>query len=369
MRFPSAPGGVASVTLCVRSLADTAPFWRAVLRPLGYGRTGAWLGGVLWAREGAQILLIEAPEPASGVELVLRASSREQVDAIHAEAAVWGWPVPEPPAPMPHAPGLYGCVLLVPGAEGIRIGIAHAWDDLPERGDAELVRLPGVDPEVRLGGYLFRPERPSAAAVLVLHGYGGDATLTAGLGARLAARGLTTLCLSQRGWLGSTGAEDQGLRQPDDALLAADWLRKEAGAAHVGLLGFSQGAQVALLAAARSHPRPPEAVVAFFPCTDLHTWPQAVEGKAVASYLEDFVRPEDLDRCSPARVAHRITAPTLLVHGDADRLSPLSQSEAMVAANPALRLHVVPGADHGLGTWFDAAWETAMAFLEAHLGD
>ncbi len=367
MRFPSAPGSVASMTLCVRSLAETMPFWRAVLRPLGYGRTGAWPDGVLWAREGAQILLAEAPEPASGVELVLRASSREQVDAIHAEAAARGWPVREPPAAAPHAPGLYGCVLLVPGAEGIRVGIAHAWDDLPERADAERVRLPGADPGVRLGGYLFRPETPSATAVLVLHGYGGDATLTAGLGRRLAARGWTALCLSQRGWLGSTGNEDQGLRQPDDALLAADWLRAEAGAARVGMLGFSQGGQVALLAAARAYPRPPEVVVAFFPCTDLRTWPREVAGDAVASYLEDFVRPEDLDRCSPVRVAHRIAAPTLLVHGDADRLAPIAQSEAMVAANPALRLHVVPGADHGLGAWFDGAWETAMTFLEAHL--
>jgi len=233
MRFPSASGRIASVTVSVTSLRDTMAFWRGVLHPLGYGRISEWPGCVLWARDGAQLLVQEQPYPSSGIVIMLRAPSRTVVDAIHATAVAEGWPIKQPPGPQYIAPGYYGCALTVPGAERITIAIAHAWDDLPARTDAATVRIAGADPDVSLGGYLFRPAAaaPSASistAVIVLSGYGGDATGIAATGAELAQAGWTALCLSQRGWLGSTGNEDQGLRQPDDVLCAADWLAREA---------------------------------------------------------------------------------------------------------------------------------------------
>src|SRR5262249_52458023 len=160
---------VASVTVAVASLNDTMAFWRGVLHPLGYGRINEWPGSVLWARDGAQLLVQEAPEPSSRVVIMLRAASRGEVDAIHAAAQTHGWPVKEAPGPQFIAPGYYGCVLAVPGAEGISIAIAHAWDDLPEREDATRVRIAGADPNVIIGGYLFRPP-VMRGAIIVLHG-------------------------------------------------------------------------------------------------------------------------------------------------------------------------------------------------------
>lgn len=183
----------------------------------------------------------EMPEPSNRILIMLRAGSRAQVDAIHATAQAEGWPVVETPGPQFIAPGYYGCILAVPGAEGIKIAIAHAWDDLPERTDAAKVRIAGADPDVVLGGYLFRPAVAKGGAVIVLHGYASNAHDAANTGARLAADGWMALCLSQRGWLGSTGDEDQGLRQPDDVVCAAEWLERETGTARIGLLGFSQG--------------------------------------------------------------------------------------------------------------------------------
>jgi dienelactone hydrolase len=365
MRFPNQPGCLASVTVAVTSLNETMAFWRAVLHPLGYGRINEWPGSVLWAREGSQVLVQEASEPSRRIVIMLRAGSRREVDAIYATAQTEGWPVKEAPGPQFIAPGYYGCVLAVPGAEGICIAVAHAWDDLPERSDARKVRIDGADPSVLLGGYLFTPEGASSGSVIVLHGYGADANVTAHLGARLAADGWTALCLSLRGWLGSTGHEDQGLRQPDDILCAAAWLEREMGDTRVGLLGFSQGGQVALLAAARA-PRF-GAVVAFFPCTDLASWPHQVEGHGIAHYLDDFVAPEHIAACSPLYVADRIAVPTLLIHGDKDRLAPIAQSEALVAANPSVRLRRVSGADHGLAEQFDIVWPEAVAFINQHL--
>jgi pimeloyl-ACP methyl ester carboxylesterase len=364
MRFPSSSGCIASVTVSVPSLDDTMPFWRGVLHPLGYGRISEWPGYVLWARDGSQLLLEQSDE-AGRVLIMLRAASREQVDAIHACACAERWPVRQAPSAQFIAPGYYGCILAVPGAESIRIAIAHAWEDLPERPDATRVRIAGADPDVLLGGYLFKPAAETNGAVIVIHGYGGDANGTASTGRDLAAQGWTALCVSQRGWLGSTGREDQGLRQPDDVICAAEWLTRETGADRIGLLGFSQGGQVALLAAARGQSF--ACVVAYFPCTDLATWLEQTDDRGIRHYIEDFVAPDDIARCSPLDAAGRIAAPTLLIHGEQDATVPIAQSEAMVAANPAIRLRRVPGGTHGLWEESGELWPEALEFFNRHL--
>ena len=54
-----------------------------------------------------------------------------------------------------------------------------------------------------------------------------------------------------RGFGGSGGEDDCGLEQPDDVVAVVDDLRaRHPSVARVGLLGISQGGQVALLAAA-----------------------------------------------------------------------------------------------------------------------
>ena len=80
---------------------------------------------------------------------------------------------------------------------------------------------------------------------------------------------MSALALSLRGWLGSEGENDQGLRQPLDVLAAIDWLAKRplVDRERIGLVGASMGGQVALLAAA--HRPPIRAVAAFFAPTDL----------------------------------------------------------------------------------------------------
>jgi hypothetical protein len=48
---------------------------------------------VLWAREGAQLLVQVAPEASRHVVITLRAAERAQVDAAYAIALAQGWPV------------------------------------------------------------------------------------------------------------------------------------------------------------------------------------------------------------------------------------------------------------------------------------
>lgn len=349
MRFPSHPGCIAGLNLHVHDLGTAEPLLHPVLHALGYGRTNGGQGWVLWAREGAQVLAREIADPdmaVRGVCVQLRAASRTTVDAVAASASENGWRILEVPADRPYAPGYYSVVLEGPDQLRLTLEIVHAWDDLPDANDGgHRVRIPGAE-GVQLGGYLFHPEGPALASVIILHGYGGDATWTTWTGRLLAKDGFAALCLSQRGWLGSTGDEDQGLHQPDDALAAVAWLRSQPGCdGPVALLGYSQGGQVALLAAAR-----PGAdllgVAAFFPCTDLAAWARDSANTGIADYLADFVAPADMAACSPVFAADRIRCPVRLIHGEDDSTVPISQSRAMVAANPAIRLQTVAGATH-----------------------
>jgi len=43
----------------------------------------------------------------------------------------------------------------------------------------------------------------------------------------------------------------------------------------------------------------------------------------------------------------RITAPTLIVHGDRDVLIPVENAHVLAKRIPGARLHIVPGAGHG----------------------
>ena len=46
--------------------------------------------------------------------------------------------------------------------------------------------------------------------------------------------------------------------------------------------------------------------------------------------------------------ASEVTAPTLMLHGDADRLTPLRATKPLLAALPNARMDVIPGAGHSL---------------------
>jgi dipeptidyl aminopeptidase/acylaminoacyl peptidase len=238
------------------------------------------------------------------------------------------------------------------------------------------VTLPGAG--VTLGGILFRPEIPSGTrgAVLVLHGWATAGTNGAAVVENRARRysedGYVALALSMRGWPTSGGADDCGLRQPDDVVAAVRWLAGQPGVdpARVALVGFSQGGQVSLLAAARG--AAVRTVVAYYPVTDVARWKVTTTHPEIPGYVQAVCEPGGTAPRSPLQNAGAIAPPVLLVHGDRDLQVPTEQSLLLHGALEALgkptTLVLVPGAEHG----FTAAQEAVArpvvdGFLSRHL--
>jgi dipeptidyl aminopeptidase/acylaminoacyl peptidase len=238
------------------------------------------------------------------------------------------------------------------------------------------VQLPGAG--VTLGGILVRPvESGPRPAIIVLHGFQqagtNGASLVEPLAAEFASLGYVGLALSMRGWPPSGGVDDCGLRQPDDIASALEWLAAQPGvdAARLAVIGYSQGGQVALLTATRT-PRA-RAIVAYYPVTDVERWKTTTSFSNIPPYITSVCEPGGADLRSPVAQAARITAPVLLVHGDADTRVPTEQSlllrDAMQRAGGAVQLVLVPGAAHGFSMDSDPSSRAAvLSFLTSALG-
>ncbi len=209
---------------------------------------------------------------------------------------------------------------------------------------------------VTLGGLLYLPTSGAPRpAIILLHGWQppgtNGAALLEGRAARFADQGYVALALSLRGWPPSGGTDDCGLRQPDDVVAAAAWLRTVPGVTpdRIALVGFSQGGQVALLAAGRDARL--RGVAAYFPVTDVARWKTTTANADIPGYITSTCEPGGTAPRSPLVRAGDITAPVLLVHGDADVRVPTEQSrllyDALIAAGRRASLELIPGAQHG----------------------
>ena len=354
-------------------LGRSIAFHRLWLPMLGFHRVWASPGRVMWSRGYDHFVMRQAKDGVSygpgALWLAVSAESRAQVDQIYAELRDAKAEILQPPKELDYfAPGYYSVGFRDP--DGVPIEVVHRWDELPDLADAEQVHVPGHG--VSLGGYFFKPQAgvPPYPALILLHGFARNAHNMAGLARAASANGYAALALSLRGWLGSEGESDQGLRQPLDMLAAIDWLARRplVDRERIALVGDSMGGQVALLTAA--HNPPIRAVAAFSPPIDLAA---LARGQPVRARLSRrSLRAEGLPVRSPIFRVAQIDAPVLLIHGDKDENVPVEQTVTMAESfknhGKEVETFIVPGATHYFTEQQNAlARRKLFEFLRRHL--
>jgi fermentation-respiration switch protein FrsA (DUF1100 family) len=204
---------------------------------------------------------------------------------------------------------------------------------------AEEVRF-ATDDGLTLAGWYVPPAAGAARniTVLVLNGNAGNRGYRAPLAAALARAGFGVLQFDYRGYGGNPGRPTEaGLVADARAARAYLLSRAEVAPDRLVYLGESLGAAVALALAVE---QPPAALVLRSPFASL---------VAMARRSYPYLPVDWLvwDRYLSHERVTRLTAPLLVVAGDADGVIPVAQSRAIYDAAPApKRLVIVAGADH-----------------------
>jgi acetyl esterase/lipase len=238
---------------------------------------------------------------------------------------------------------------------------------------------------------VYRPAQGQGdTAIMLVHGggwTGGNKAMLAEMAGGLAREGYPVFAPEYR----LTG-EAPWPAQIHDVKRALGWVRAAAGAYafdpdKICAQGHSAGAHLVLLAAGtpgdqRLDPADAAtatgaaaniaAVAAFYPPTILFVGDQRPSGGTAARALKGAdASSETAALASPITHVHRLFPPTLLLHGDEDKVVPVSATrrfeEALRAAGGRADLHVFAGLPHGFAN--NAALRPALvATLAAFYG-
>lgn len=259
-----------------------------------------------------------------------------------------------------------------PGALGLafetlRIGTEngkslHAWF-IPAPG-----RAAGADAEASSRVAADEAAAQPAPAVVVMHGWGGNAALMLPLARPLHEAGYATLFVDAR----CHGASDDDSfaslpRFAEDTEHAFAWLSEREGVdpARIALLGHSVGAGAVLFAASRTPQVAAVVSVAAFshPAAMMRRWLAAkrIPEKPIGRYILDYVQKTigyRFDDIAPVTTISRIRRPVLLVHGADDEVVPIDEAMQIYAmrGDTPVELMTLTG-DH-----------ESFADLEHHMG-
>lgn len=200
----------------------------------------------------------------------------------------------------------------------------------------------------------YAAPRDGKPVVLYFHGNGGSLRYRAERFKRLTAAGFGLVALSYRGYAGSTGKPTEG-GLIEDARTAYAFATSRHPDARIALWGESLGSGVAVaLAAEKKVAR----VVLDAPFT-------STSDVAARTYFFLPVRLLMKDQFrSDERIA-RVTAPVLILHGDADTIVPFAFGERLYAMIPGEKRMVrYPGGHHVDLDRYGASDEAMRFFLE-----
>lgn len=229
----------------------------------------------------------------------------------------------------------------------------------------------------RLHAWLIAPAKGGATlapAVVVIHGWGGNAAMMLPLARPLHEAGFATLFLDAR----CHGASDSDSfaslpRFAEDLEHALAWLAARPGidVARIGLIGHSVGAGAALFAASRRPSVAAVVSVAAFahPAGMMRRWltakriPEWPVGRYVLGYVQETIGYR-FDDIAPVHTIARVRCPVLLVHGSDDDVVPLAEVYQIHAAraHEAVELLIVAG-EHDSFADLEQHMEQLIRFL------
>lgn len=207
----------------------------------------------------------------------------------------------------------------------------------------------------------FIPAGARRPALVVMHGWGGNAGMMLPLAAPLHAAGYSLLLVDARCHGQSDDDSFASLpRFAEDIEAALVWLagRPEVDPLALGVIGHSVGAGAALLAASRQPSiRAVVSLAAFaHPAAMMRRWLAGMHipfwplGAYILAYVQRVIG-HRFDDIAPCATIARIGCPTLIVHGLADDTVPVAESRQIYAArtSDAVELLLVPGSHDDYG--------------------
>lgn len=220
----------------------------------------------------------------------------------------------------------------------------------------------------------YFPMAATAPAVVVLHGWGANASLMLPLAPHLHRAGFSALFLDARNH--GRSEHDDFVSMPrfaEDLDVAIEWLRDRADVSSIGVIGHSVGAGAAILAASRS--RNIEAVVSV--SAFAHPGEAMAEGPPFVHFparvQRSLFRTMEktigfrFDDIAPRERIGLVEAPVMLVHGGADTTVSPRHFEELIRRAPEAETLLVEGADHASLDEFEPHIHRILGFLSQHL--
>ena len=236
-----------------------------------------------------------------------------------------------------------------------RIAEQGGPDGLPWRA----VSLPSANGKQLFGWFI--PLANPAPALVVMHGWGGNAEMMLPLAAPLHAAGYALLLIDARCHGRSDSDSFASLpRFAEDIEAALNWLSLQAEVLPqaLGVIGHSVGAGAALLAASRQPAiRAVVSLAAFaHPAAMMRRWlvarhiPYWPLGAYILFYVQRVIG-HRFDSIAPCQTIARLACPVLLVHGLADEMVPVSDAREIfnARASQSVELLLVPGSHDDYG--------------------
>ncbi len=244
--------------------------------------------------------------------------------------------------------------------------------------EAQAVHLPGPNSKTLFAWFIPAPGVAKAPAVLVMHGWGSNASMMLASAAPLSTAGFSVLLPDAR-CHGASGDEafTSLPRFAEDIEAGLDWLASapQVDASRLAVIGHSVGAGAALLSATRrtdiravisiSAIAHPYEVMRRFLAS--HSIPYFAVGWYVLRHVQNVIGARFGD-IAPIRSITRVRCPVLLVHGTDDDLVPFDDARRLLAAGRAGQVQLLAVAGrHDPIEALQAEQSQLVAFLRVQL--